>query len=91
MSSMPLFVSTVLFLPLRPTQQRVWWHNLVCLEYLQMIKQMVVGFYWDLILGCWVWILRALAELREVKGLQDYCCKTLKMGKTFKAPHHTVS
>ena len=56
-----------------------------------MIKQMVVGFYWDLILGCWVWILRALAELREVKGLQDYCCKTLKMGKTFKAPHHTVS
>ena len=51
-----------------------------------MIKQMVVGFYWDLILGCWVWILRALAELREVKGLQDYCCKTLKMVKLLRLP-----
>ena len=46
---------------------------------LQMIKQMVVDFYWNLMLACWVWILRALTQLREVKGLQD-CCKTLEMG-----------
>ena len=29
-----------------------------------MIKQMVVGFYWNLMLGCWVWILRALAQFK---------------------------
>ena len=54
----------LLFLPLRPTQQRAWWHNLVCLGYWQMIKQMVVGFYWNMMLGCWVWILRALAQFK---------------------------
>ena len=29
-----------------------------------MIKQMVVGFHWNLMLGCWVWILRALAQFK---------------------------
>ena len=54
----------------------MWWHNLVCLECLQMIKQMVVGFYWNLMLGCWVWILRALAQFkgseRSPELLQDF-------------------
>ena len=41
-----------------------------------MIKQMVVGFCWNLILGCWVWILRALAQFegsdRSPGLLQDF-------------------
>ena len=41
-----------------------------------MIKQMVVGFHWNLMLGCWVWILRALAESKESERspglLQDF-------------------
>ena len=32
-----------------------------------MIKQMVIGFYWNLMLGCWVWIL-ILRALPEFKG-----------------------
>ena len=42
----------LLFLPLRPTQQRVGWYNLVSVECLKMIKQMVVGFCWGLMLLC---------------------------------------
>ena len=34
-----------------------------------MIKQMVIGFYWNLMLGCWLQILRALAEF---KGSERY-------------------
>ena len=30
-----------------------------------MNKQMVVDFYWNFMRGCWVWILRALAQFRE--------------------------
>ena len=41
-----------------------------------MIKQMVVGFYWNLMLGCWVWILRALAQFKGSEKspglLQDF-------------------
>ena len=29
-----------------------------------MIKQMVVGFYWNFMLGYWVWILRTLAPFK---------------------------
>ena len=29
-----------------------------------MIKQIVVDFYWNLMLGCWVRILRALAQFK---------------------------
>ena len=41
-----------------------------------MIKQMVVGFYWNLMLACRVWILRALAEFKGSERspglLQDF-------------------
>ena len=41
-----------------------------------MIKQMVVGFYCNLMLGCWVLILRALAEFKGSERspglLQDF-------------------
>ena len=30
-----------------------------------MIKQMVVGSYWNLMLGCWVWILIGLPEFQK--------------------------
>ena len=59
-----LHILFLLFLPLRTTQERAWWHNFVCLECLQMIKQMVVDFYWNVMLGCWVWILRALVQFK---------------------------
>ena len=32
-----------------------------------MIKQIVVGFYRSLMLGCWMWILRALAQFKGSK------------------------
>ena len=70
----------LLFLPLRPSQQREGWRNLVCVEFLQMIKQMVVGFCWGLML---LWTLgvhfESTCTVKEVKGLQD-CSKTLEMG-----------
>ena len=41
-----------------------------------MIKQIVAGFYWNLMLGSWVWILRALAQFkgseRSPELLQDF-------------------
>ena len=41
-----------------------------------MIKQMLVGFCWNLMLGRWVWILRALAQFkgseRATGLLQDF-------------------
>ena len=41
-----------------------------------MIKQMVVGLYWNLMLGYWVWILRALAQFKGSERspglLQDF-------------------
>ena len=41
-----------------------------------MIKQMVVDFYWKLMLGCWVWILRAFAQFKGSERspglLQDF-------------------
>ena len=41
-----------------------------------MIKQMVHGFSWNLMLRGWVWILRALAEFkgseRSPRLLQDF-------------------
>ena len=40
----------LLFLSLRLTQQRAGWLNLVCVECFQMIKQIVVGFCWVLML-----------------------------------------
>ena len=41
---------------------------------------MVVGFYWNLMLGCWVWILRALAQFKgseRSSGLLHYHCIAL--------------
>ena len=50
--------------------------NVVCLECLQIIQKMVVGFYWNLMLGYWVWILRALAQFKGSERspglLQDF-------------------
>ena len=47
-----------------------------CLECLQVIKQMVVDFYWNLMLGCWVQILKALAQFKKSERsaglLQDF-------------------
>ena len=40
----------LLFLLLRPIQQRAGWHHLICVECLRMIKQMLVGFCWGLML-----------------------------------------
>ena len=40
----------MLFIPLRPKQQRAGWRILVRVECLEMIKQMVVGFCWNLML-----------------------------------------
>ena len=41
-----------------------------------MIKEMVVGFYWNLKLGCWVWILRTLTQFKGSEKspglLQDF-------------------
>ena len=41
-----------------------------------MIKQMVVDFYWNLMLGCWVQILKALAQFKKSERsaglLQDF-------------------
>ena len=51
-----------------------------------MIKQMVVGFYQNLMLGYWVWILRALAEFKEsgrspglLEDFEDGYYKTLRL------------
>ena len=41
-----------------------------------MIKQIVVGFYWNMMLECWVWILRVLAQFKGSERspglLQDF-------------------
>ena len=59
-----------------------------------MIKQMVVGFYWNLMLGCWVWILRELALFKGSERspglLQDFedgyikhCVKSVQIRSYF--------
>ena len=59
----PFFVPGVPFPQTYTAASR--WRNLVYMECLQMIKQMVVGFCWGLML-LWtlVWILRALAQFK---------------------------
>ena len=48
-----------------------------------MIKQMVVSFYWNLMLGCWVCILIALAQFKgseRSQGLmQDFEDEYIKL------------
>ena len=54
----------LLLAPLTPKQQQSRWHNLVIFECLQMIKQMVVCFYLNLMLECWVEILGAISQFK---------------------------
>ena len=48
-----------------------------------MIKQMVVGFYWNLMLECWLYILKAFAEFKRSEGssglLQDFEDRYIKL------------
>ena len=58
-----------------------------------MIKQMVVGCYWNLMLGYWVWILTALAHFKGSERssglLQEFEDGYIKL--IYKTPHRTVS